>query len=293
MALKLTTSGASNTAVGHQTMLNNTTGAENSAFGKNALDSNTTASQNTAVGYDALQTCTTGEANTAVGAYTLDAVTTANNNTAIGKNAGGLITTGIQNTMLGQNSGDRLVTGAYNVCVGAEADTSQTDAEGEIVIGRTVAGGGNNTVRFGQDTGKATLSLDGSDTSWAATSDVRLKENIKDSSAGLAFINDLRPITYNWRAKKDVPQDMSQYEEGSEKPANGTIYGQQNHGFIAQEVKEAIDKHSDSVVENNHIWSVDPDGTQQIAFGNMMPMAIKAIQELSAQVEELKSNKEE
>ena len=82
---------------------------------------------------------------------------------------------------------------------------------------------------------------------------------------------------------------MSQYEEGSEKPANGIIYGEQCHGFIAQEVKEAIDNHSDSVVENNNIWSVDPDGTQQIAFGNMMPMAIKAIQELSAEVEQLKS----
>jgi len=245
------------------------------------------------MGHASLDANTTGEANTALGAASLTGITTGNNNVGVGRNAGKLITTANQNTMLGQNSGDRLVTGAYNVCVGAEADTSQTDSEGEIVIGRTVAGGGNNTVRFGQDTGKATLSLDGSDTSWAATSDVRLKENIKDSSAGLAFINDLRPITYNWRAKKDVPQDMSQYEKGSKKPANGTIYGQQNHGFIAQEVKEAIDKHSDSVVENHHIWSEDPDGTQQIAFGNMMPMAIKAIQELSAEVEELKSKSHE
>ena len=133
-----------------------------------------------------------------------------------------------------------------------------SDSEGQIVIGRGLTGGGNNTVRFGQDGNTATLSIDGSDTSWAAASDVRLKENIKDSSAGLSFINDLRPITYAWKAKKDVPQDMSQYEEGSEKPANGIVYGEQSHGFIAQEVKETIDKHSDSVVENNNIWSVDP-----------------------------------
>ena len=81
---------------------------------------------------------------------------------------------------------------------------------------------------------------------------------------------------------------MSQYKEGSDEPSRGKVYGEQNHGFIAQEVKETIEKHSDSVVENNNIWSVDPDGTQQIAFGNMMPMVIKSIQELSAQVEELK-----
>ena len=236
-----------------------------------------------------MESLTEGESNVAVGYNCMNATTTGNNNTALGRNAGTLLTTANQNTMIGQNAGNRTTTGAYNVCVGAEADTSSATSEGEIVIGRDVAGGGNNTVRFGQDGNKATLSLDGTDTSWAATSDVRLKENIKDSSAGLAFINDLRPITYNWRAKKDVPQDMSQYEEGSEKPANGIIYGEQCHGFIAQEVKEAIDNHSDSVVENNNIWSVDPDGTQQIAFGNMMPMAIKAIQELSAEVEQLKS----
>jgi hypothetical protein len=206
----------------------------------------------------------------------------------MGSGALGATTTGGSNVGIGANAGNALVSGAYNVCIGQETNVSANNSEGEIVIGRNITGGGNDTARFGQSTGTATLSLDGSDTSWAAASDLRLKENIKDSNAGLAFINDLRPITYNWKAKKDVPQEMSQYEEGSEEPSKGKTYGEQNHGFIAQEVKEAIDKHSDSVVENNNVWSEDPDGTQQIAFGNFMPMAIKAIQELSAEVEQLK-----
>ena len=131
--------------------------------------------------------------------------------------------------------------------------------------------------------------MDGSDTSWAASSDERLKENIVDSTAGLDFINDLRPVVFNWKKAKDVPEEMSQYQEGSDSPCRGTEYGTRKHGFIAQEIKIALDKHSEDVMEANGIWREDPDGTQEVAKGNMMPMAIRAIQELSAKVEELES----
>ncbi len=81
---------------------------------------------------------------------------------------------------------------------------------------------------------------------------------------------------------------MSQYEADSDEPCKGE--GKVNHGFVAQEVKAVIDKYEDVIADGHNIWSEDPDGTQQIAFGNLMPMMVKAVQELSAQVEELKSN---
>jgi hypothetical protein len=59
------------------------------------------------------------------------------------------------------------------------------------------------------------------------------------------------------------------------------------HGFLAQEVKSIIDNHPE--IENgNAIWRESPDGIQNLAEGAFMPMLIKAVQELSKEVEELK-----
>ena len=108
------------------------------------------------------------------------------------------------------------------------------------------------------------IDLDGSDTSWAASSDERLKENIQTSTAGLSFINELRPVTFNWKKAKDVDKSMSQYQD-SEEPALGLegSYGKTMHGFIAQEVKSAIDKHSD-LKEGFSMWKEWEDGTQAV-----------------------------
>ena len=60
------------------------------------------------------------------------------------------------------------------------------------------------------------------------------------------------------------------------------------HGFLAQEVKSIIDNHPE--IENGHaIWRESPDGIQNLADGAFMPMMVKAMQELSTQVDELKS----
>jgi len=132
----------------------------------------------------------------------------------------------------------------------------------------------------------ASLGLDGSDTSWAAaSSDERLKENIETSSAGLGFINDLRPVTYNWKKAKDVDESLPQYED-SNNPVLGKEYGETLHGFIAQEVKQAIDSHEE-LADGFKMWKLKDDGTQTVADGNLVPILVKAVQELSAKVEEL------
>jgi len=209
----------------------------------------------------------------------------------LGHQAGKGATTSSNNTFIGKECGQNTVsttTGADNTFVGSAVRGSGATVSNEIAIGFNFGAGGANTARFGMGSNTATLSLDGSDTSWAAASDERLKENIEDSKAGLDFINELRAITYKWKPKKDVPEDMSQYEADSDEPCKGE--GKVNHGFVAQEVKAVIDKYEDVIADGHNIWSEDPDGTQQIAFGNLMPMMVKAVQELSAQVEELKEN---
>ena len=77
---------------------------------------------------------------------------------------------------------------------------------------------------------------------------------------------------------------MRAHEEGSEKR---TMNGKYNHGFIAQEVKETIDNHN--LKEGFDMWSEDEaDGRQRVAPNALMSVMVKAVQELSTQVDELK-----
>ena len=65
-----------------------------------------------------------------------------------------------------------------------------------------------------------------------------------------------------------------------------------SHGFIAQEVKEVIDKHG--LKEGFDMWTEDEvDGRQRIGEVALIPMLVKSIQELSAEVEQLKSQIDE
>ena len=181
-----------------------------------------------------------------------------------------------------------MTTGSHNTYIGTGCTGSANNNIGEIVLGRSILGAGNNTFTVGvtySSTYRRTLDLSSSATTFTNPSDERLKENITDSSVGLNFINDLRPITYTWKAKKDVPTDMRQYEENSTVPCSGT--GKTNYGFVAQEVKTAIDNYN--VADGQAIHTVDPDGTQQLSPAELVPMLVKAVQELSARITALES----
>jgi len=64
--------------------------------------------------------------------------------------------------------------------------------------------------------------------------------------------------------------------------------GKYNHGFIAQEVKEVIDNHN--LKDGFDMWQEDEvDGRQRVAPSAIMSVMVKAVQELSTQVDELKA----
>ena len=210
-------------------------------------------------------------------------------NIAIGHVAGNSITGSEYNVIIGNIAGQVLTTGNHNTLIGYDADVSTGAGTGQIAIGKGVACVADNTITVGIGANTGSLGLDGSDTSWAAaSSDERLKENIETCAVGLSFVNDLRPVTYNWKKAKDVSRDMPQYKKDSEKSVLGFEYGTAYHGFIAQEVKQAIDKY-DGIKESFKMWQLRDDGTQTVAPAAVIPMLVKAVQELTAKVEALEN----
>jgi trimeric autotransporter adhesin len=300
-ALDANTTANSNTAIGYNAMGVNTTGASNVAIGFNALDSNTTASNNTAVGYDALTANTTGTENVAVGSLALDANTTGIGNTAVGYNALGAHIEGASNHGFGRNAGQNITTGSHNIAIGFDSlveTVALTTGSQNIAIGnftRTDAADSTYATVIGYNvagtSGYFTIGRDAQDIraahgniTWATVSDVRVKKDIEDSTVGLNFINDLRPVTFNYKNKGDLPKEFRGYEEGSTE-----VYKSEKtqHGFIAQEVKSAIDKNSD-IKNGFSMWDDDDDtGQQRVGETALVPVLVKAIQELSAQNAEL------
>jgi trimeric autotransporter adhesin len=284
-ALLSNTTGANNVAVGRDALGSNTTGASNTAVGYQALDANTTGTLNTAVGVAALTTCTTGSSNTAVGYAAMATASTGTDNSCFGKNAGENMTTGIQNTLIGSNAGQgfaALTTGSNNVMIGMNSYAT-AGAVNQIVIGTDICvGQGDNYFTFGK-TGNRVYNQYTVDANWARTSDGRLKRNVNDMSLGLSFVNKLRPVSYQWKPSYEVPQELvTQYNE-----QNKMDLGVVMHGFIAQEVKAALDEVGSTY--NCGVWSEGSDGTQSISREMFIMPLVKAVQELSAQVTALQA----
>lgn len=285
-----TTTGNYNVSVGANSLQDNTTGSENTSVGYGSMWENTTGTANTSIGYGALDQNTTASNNTAVGRFALGANTTGTYNTALGSNAGSSMTTPTYNTLVGYNAGQGshpLTTGSSCTMVGSLARPSGTlgNANGENVFGFNMSANGTNTTTLGSG-GSGLYASHGSN-SWTSISDERYKKDIVDSEVGLSFINDLRPRNFKWKTCSEVPSDTPRYEEDSDELINPNLTGVM-HGFIAQEVKAVIDNHSE-VPNNQLIWKQDPDGIQGLAEGELVPVLVKAVQELSAKNDALEA----
>ena len=258
----------------------NTTGGSNVAVGNNALGNCTTASNNTAVGKSALSDSTTGNSNTAVGSGALDAITTTSYNTAIGRDAGGACT-GAENTFLGQQAGNSST--SANNCIHIGYNSGNSNESNTITIGTDITSYGSTHVTLGTN-GHGRVYVDfSSNASWARTSDERKKKDIAtNTDCGLNFINDLRTVTYKWKAPSELPNTFVGYDANETEPS----YKNKMYGFIAQEVKATMDKHN---ITDFAGWNESKEGEQGVSYEMFVMPLVKAVQELSAEVEQLKS----
>jgi hypothetical protein len=109
-----------------------------------------------------------------------------------------------------------------------------------------------------------TINATNTGTAFNTSSDYRLKENVETLKDGLDRVNQLKPVQFTWATD-----------------------GSLSEGFIAHEVDEvfsdAVTGEKDAVDDKGNI---DP---QQVDYGRITPLLVKAIQEQQEQIEELKA----
>lgn len=119
------------------------------------------------------------------------------------------------------------------------------------------------------------------------TSDITLKKNIKELDYGLNEIMKLNPISYQWKndyiGKTYIPENQRQT----------------SLGFSAQELQTILPE-----VVKTHDWKIISEATPDqyqylkndklgVMYSQIIPVAVKAIQEQQTQIEELKKAVEE
>jgi len=101
--------------------------------------------------------------------------------------------------------------------------------------------------------------------SWISTSDSRIKENVSSLTNSLAKINQLNPVKFSFT--KDALKTANHY------------------GLIAQEVEQVIPE----IVSNSHFEQGNIKDIKAVSYTEIVPILIKAIQELSVEVATLKT----
>ena len=300
-ALKLNSSGANNTAVGSYALNNHSggnntavgkdamkaagTGGDNAAYGYRAMEALTTGNSNVALGPGTLRTMTVGDRNTALGYETLRTANVSSNadtyNTAVGYAAGVNVNTGIQNVLIGSNTGSSLQSGVGNICIGHGANTATANREYSITMGRNVASVGNYYFTFGVDADAHRVYNNfTSNASWTRASDERIKKDIStNTDCGLNFINDLRTVTYKFKAPSELDSNMTGYDASKTE----ALHKNKMYGFVAQEVKAAMNTHNITDFAGHHQLEDDGDSLQGISYEMFVMPLVKAVQELSAQ----------
>ena len=268
-ALLSNTTASNNVAVGKDALGSNTTGDRNTAVGASALDANTTGLRNTANGYNALTENTTGNSNTALGSFTLSASTTADGNTAVGDGALNSNTTGADNTAVGQNCLLNNTTGKENTVVGKGSLQNCTTGSGNVGIGDIGALGRifnvtteSNRALFGH--GSITNAY--VQVAFTVTSDARDKTNIQSIPHGLSFVNQLNPVSFQFRVSRE----------------DETPNGNKRYGFLAQEVM-ALEGDDPVIIDNEVPEKLKYQGE------SLVPVLVNAIKELSAKVAALEA----
>jgi hypothetical protein len=193
-----------------------------------------------------------GSHNVAVGRLTLSSLVNGNDNVAIGHSSLQQIE-GFSNVAIGTEAGQLSTSGGNNIFIGDNAQSSTPTSSNEITLGNS-----SNTV------------IRAAVTTITSLSDKRDKKKIEPLNVGLDFINKLNPVTFVW----------------DERDENGK-HDIKDFGFIAQDLKTAQE---DINLEETLklVYEENPDKLEA-SYGKLVPILVKAIQDLSKEIENLKN----
>jgi hypothetical protein len=172
-------------------------------------------------------------------------------NSLFGHQAGLVMTSGSNNVCMGKDAGDILTTGSNNVCVGYQADPATATTSNTVTLG-------NSSI--------ATLRCQV--TTITSLSDQRDKKDIIDLSSVMPFVNALRPRSFVWNMRDGGKIDIPEI------------------GFIAQELQTA---QQDAALTVPNLVNVENPDRLEAGYGALIPILVKAIQELSARVAALEA----
>ncbi|MFA5832211.1 MAG: tail fiber domain-containing protein [Bacteroidota bacterium] len=261
LSLSSITTGYTNSAFGSTALHSNTSGNGNSAFGMSSLFANTGGQVNSAFGLSSLQANTTGHYNSAFGYASLYSNETGTYNSALGSYSL-MFATGHFNTALGSKSGYNVTTGFNLTLIGYDAQPSAGTAMNEMTFGNgvTILRSGTSTI--------------------TTISDARDKKNIKDLNLGIDFLMKLKPRQFNWDKREWY---------GSKKSDGSKMQKAPTAGFIAQELDTA--QMSENAEWLNLVLKTNPNKLEATS-GNLLPIIVKAIQDLKKENDVLKSKNE-
>ena len=263
-----------NIAIGSRSLRAVTTGAENIGIGQDALKSITSGKFSVAVGYQSLRGWNPAASgwNTAVGTNALINISQDGGNTAIGYSAGQPLTSGFNNTFVGEDAGAYKTGGDGNIYIGyqsrASASSNSTSGDNNIVIGSQAT---SSTANVSNEITLGNSSIDTlrcQVTSITSLSDARDKKDVATLSAGLDFVSKLKPVSFTWNTRDGAKVDVA------------------DTGFIAQDLKQAQEE--TGVTIPGLVYESNPEKLEA-AYGKLIPVLVKAIQDLQAEVEALKS----
>lgn len=311
------TTGRGNVMMGRDAGHSNQTGNYNTAIGTNAYSGTVTeggqqdrksASYNTAIGYNALFN-SDADRNVGLGAWAGYDNLSGTNNVIIGVNANRKSTKSNRNVTVGNEAMTAMTQGLDNVAVGTSALVNLLTGDSNTAIGDSalaydVAGAPLTSVTDSIGVGKQSrvsgskqLQLGRSGTTTYAygavqnRSDKRDKADVRDTELGLEFINKLRPVDFKWDYREDyseIQEDGSIVKHEKDGSKKG---GRYHHGLIAQEVEKVIEETgTDFGGFQDHSINGGSD-VLSLGYEELIAPLIKAVQELTKELEELKAAK--
>lgn len=206
---------------------------------------------NLIIGSASLVSGFTGYRNIVIGEDSLLNTTLGSGNVAIGYRSLYSNVSGSGNTAIGYNAGYANIIGNNNTYIGNQATGNCPDESNAITLG-------NGAIKILRCQANSITSL----------SDKRDKSNINQLNSVLSFINQLNPVSFTWNTR------------------DGKKIAEKDIGFIAQELQEAQDK--SNFVVPGLVNDSNPE-ILEASYAKLLPVLVKAIQELTNEIEVLKS----